>query len=197
MNAFKEWMLVCEALGSGAQSIILRKGGIAEGRAGFSFAHVDFLLFPTLFHEQIASLRVPAGTRLPEPRQKATVEIRFRVRIEWTQTIEDLATARRLGPFHVWRDEVIEERFHYKNEGRLHLACVRVATLEPPHCFPDAPRYGGCRSWVQVPDLPVTTKEKWVLDDAMHQTRVAAIRDVLGLREPVSKSAPQDVPAAK
>jgi hypothetical protein len=35
--AFKEWAIVCEALGRGGQSIILRKGGIAEGREGFSF----------------------------------------------------------------------------------------------------------------------------------------------------------------
>src|SRR2546430_16918150 len=30
---FKEWTLVCEALGRGVQGIIIRKGGIAEGRA--------------------------------------------------------------------------------------------------------------------------------------------------------------------
>jgi hypothetical protein len=29
---FKEWAIVGEALGRGGQSIILRKGGIAEGR---------------------------------------------------------------------------------------------------------------------------------------------------------------------
>jgi hypothetical protein len=29
---FKEWAIVGEALGRGRQSIILRKGGIAEGR---------------------------------------------------------------------------------------------------------------------------------------------------------------------
>ena len=42
---FKEWAVVCEALGSGRQSIILRKGGIAEGREGFSFKHREFFLF--------------------------------------------------------------------------------------------------------------------------------------------------------
>jgi hypothetical protein len=29
---FKDWAIVCEALGRGRQSIILRKGGIGEGR---------------------------------------------------------------------------------------------------------------------------------------------------------------------
>ena len=63
---FKEWALICEALGHGEQSIILRKGGIAEGRAGFQFKHDDFFLFPTLFHEQIAQLKLPGASRLPE-----------------------------------------------------------------------------------------------------------------------------------
>jgi hypothetical protein len=39
---FKEWAIVCQALGRGWQSIILRKGGIAEGRDGFSFQHGEF-----------------------------------------------------------------------------------------------------------------------------------------------------------
>jgi hypothetical protein len=48
---FKEWALVCEALGTGEQTILLRKGGIAEGRDGFGFRHSEFFLFPTFFHE--------------------------------------------------------------------------------------------------------------------------------------------------
>ena len=58
---FKEWSLVCNALGHGTQSVILRKGGIAEGREGFSFRHREFFLFPTFFHEQIAKVRIAAS----------------------------------------------------------------------------------------------------------------------------------------
>jgi len=49
---FKEWDVVCEAIGSGRQDVIFRKGGIHEGRDGFSFKHPEFYLFPTLFHAQ-------------------------------------------------------------------------------------------------------------------------------------------------
>ena len=49
---FKEWQVVCDALATGRQSILLRKGGIHEGREGFSFAHDSFFLFPTRFHAQ-------------------------------------------------------------------------------------------------------------------------------------------------
>ena len=47
--AFKEWALVCEALGSGEQSVILRKGGIAEGKSGFGFDYNEFYLFPVSY----------------------------------------------------------------------------------------------------------------------------------------------------
>ena len=50
--AFKEWEGIVEALGHGAQIVILRKGGIAEGRAGFTPRHPRFWLFPTRFHQQ-------------------------------------------------------------------------------------------------------------------------------------------------
>ncbi len=33
--AFKEWTVVVDALGRGDQIIILRKGGLSEGRDGF------------------------------------------------------------------------------------------------------------------------------------------------------------------
>ena len=49
--AFKEWDVICEALEDGRQSVILRKGGIHEGREGFSFAHEEFVLFPIFFRK--------------------------------------------------------------------------------------------------------------------------------------------------
>ena len=54
---FKEWAIVCQALGEGRQSVMLRKGGIAEGRDGFAFRHREFFLFPTFFHEQVGKSR--------------------------------------------------------------------------------------------------------------------------------------------
>lgn len=50
--AFKEWAIVCRAIAEGRQTLILRKGGIAEKRGGFEVEHREFFLFPTLFHQQ-------------------------------------------------------------------------------------------------------------------------------------------------
>ena len=180
---FKEWTLVCDALGRGVQSIIIRKGGIAEGRAGFRFQHPEFFLFPTLFHEQVAKLKLPEETALPAQRADGCHEITLRVRVEWTQDVADLAVVQRLAPFHIWKDSEIEKRFRYEEEkGKpgVSVAFVRVEKLSEPFLLPDSPKFGGCRSWIQLPELPTGVTFSSVLDPATHRARESEIRAVLG-----------------
>jgi hypothetical protein len=180
---FKEWTLICEALGRGEQSIIIRKGGIAEGRAGFRFQHEEFLLFPTLFHEQVAKLKLPPSTLLPSTLDDGRHEIRLHARVEWTRDVNDLDLARRLAPFHLWQDSEIEKRFHYEEEkgkSGVSVALVRISKLSEPFVFPDSPKYGGCRSWITLPDLPPDITAVSVLDDETHRAREREIREMLG-----------------
>ena len=89
---FKDWSLVCAALGSGKQSLILRKGGIAEGRG-------------------------------------------------------------------------------------LQCAFGRVYRLEPQWTFPDRPGFGGCRSWVTLPEFPTDATALWpVLDDTQFSVLATEVR---------------------
>jgi hypothetical protein len=179
---FKEWTLICDALGRGEQSIILRKGGIAEGRAGFRFQHEEFLLFPTLFHEQVSKLKLPRETPLPARPADGAIEIRHAARVEWTADITDLAVAHRLAPLHLWQDSVVEERFRYDEKQGLgiSLAFVRISRLSEPFVFPDSPKYGGCRSWVNLPDLPTGATLTEVLDAETHRRREQELRALLG-----------------
>jgi hypothetical protein len=180
---FKEWTLVCNALGAGAQSLIIRKGGIAEGRAGFRFQHEEFLLFPTLFHEQVAKLKLPANTQIPALREDGQHEVRLKARVEWTREVNDLALVQKLAPFHCWQESEIEKRFRYEEEKGnpgVSIAFVRIEALQPALVFPDSPKYGGCRSWIQLPDPPPEATFTPVLDDATHRAREAEILKVIG-----------------
>ena len=179
MFGFKEWTLICDALGHGAQSIILRKGGIAEGRAGFRFLHDEFLLFPTLFHEQVAKLKLPPATPLPAPRADGQHEILYRVRVEWTADVTDWEKVRALAPFHLWQESEIEKRFRQDDQPGVSLAFVRVARLSAPFVFPDSPRFGGCRSWITLPEFSTDTTAADVLDDATHRERERQLRALL------------------
>ncbi|MDP9290977.1 MAG: DUF1802 family protein [Verrucomicrobiota bacterium] len=175
--AFKEWALVCDAIGRGQQSIILRKGGIAEGRAGFAFQHADFFLFPTLFHEQLASTKLPPETAMPEAAPDR-IEIRYCIRVEWTALIDDLAVAQKLADFHIWRDEVIAERFGYGKWNGLNLAFIRAYRLAEPCVLENQPAFGGCRSWVELPDVFDVASEP-ALNLEAHHAREKSLKKIL------------------
>ncbi len=149
---FKEWALVCAALGEGRQSVIIRKGGIAEGRDGFAFRHREFFLFPTFFHEQLTRTRL-TDAALPEPRPDE-IEIRYFAKVEDSRVITDWDKASALEPLHILQESVVRERFDYDDTPGVHVAFVRVFRLEPVWRFPDSKAYGGCRSWVQLPGPP-------------------------------------------
>jgi hypothetical protein len=176
--AFKEWAVVCEALGTGRQSVILRKGGIAEGRGGFEFEHDEFYLFPTWFHGQVDKIR-DQGAALPSlPPEKLTVS--FAASIEWSGRVSDKETAHRLSELHILDESVIEERFEYDtgDEGKagtlggqgIHVAFVRVYRLEPAVSMPMEKKFGGCRSWVELPETDFGTMVS-VLSDEEHSRR--------------------------
>src|SRR5438132_14428869 len=95
---FKEWSLVCDALGRGRQSVILRKGGIAEGREGFSFRNGEFFLFPTFFHEQIAKVRIAAAD-IAAPGN--TIAIRWYAKVERALRSNSVGIGEALAPLHV------------------------------------------------------------------------------------------------
>lgn len=163
---FKEWALVCEALGRGEQTILLRKGGIAEGREGFGFRHSEFFLFPTFFHGQIVKVRM-LGVEIPAE-SNGEIQIHYFAKLEVQKKITSWLSAAALEPFHILQESVVRERFQYKGTG-LHVALVRVFRLEPVWVLPDKPAYGGCRSWVSLPQCPAETRFEAVLSDREHE----------------------------
>jgi len=186
--AFKEWALVCEALGSGRQSIILRKGGIAEGRDGFGFEHGEFFLFPTWFHGQVEKVR-DIHAALPEQAPEE-LTVSFAATIEWSGRVGDKEAVHRLADLHVLDASVIEERFEYDTGGGgkpgtlggqgIHVAFVRVYRLEPAVTMPMEKKFGGCRSWVELPEIDPTTMVS-VLSEEEHLRRRELFTRLLGV----------------
>ncbi len=154
MIAFKEWDVVCEALESGRQTVILRKGGIHEGREGFSFGHEEFLLFPTRFHAQGDHVKVPDVVAKPEWTVGEEVVITSKARVTKAVTLTDWDEVAALADRHILTEETIRDRFFWEGKGMasgsIHVAYVEVEKLSEPVCFPYEKKHGGCRSWVEV-----------------------------------------------
>ena len=68
------------------------------------------------------------------------------------------------------RDNVVEERYHYRETQGIHVAFVRVYRLEPPLRLKNEKKYGGCRSWVYLPEMEGSVLVS-VISDEEHQRR--------------------------
>lgn len=151
--AFKEWAVVVDALGRGDQIIILRKGGISEGRSGFQVEHNRFFLLPTLFHQQRECVQPGAQMRFDALGPKLSPDI---LRIEFVAEVvdwkflESLDAALRLRGQHIWREEVIRERFDWGRAKNIYAMAVQVSRLPLPVELPMRTEYGGCKSWVEL-----------------------------------------------
>ena len=123
-----------------------------------------------------------AKTRLTNPElpesRNGKVVIDFFARLEFAAAVTAWETAAALERFHVLRTEVVRERFEYDEAPGLHLGVVRIYRLQPRWIFADKPGYGGCRSWVNLPILPVTTLQP-VLSDREHHDRMAQVKAIL------------------
>jgi CDP-diacylglycerol--glycerol-3-phosphate 3-phosphatidyltransferase len=153
--AFKEWEGIVAALGQGAQIVILRKGGIAEGRAGFAPKHPRFWLFPTRFHEQWERTKPDLRRLAPAGGDGRQIVLEYFAEVTDAVYLESWPQVARLDGDHFWGEEILRERFDYAARpgmtAGLHLLIVRVSRVNLPHRLAPSEAYDGCKSWIEVP----------------------------------------------
>ncbi len=153
MPALKEWDVVCEALGCGRQVVVIRKGGIAEGKDGLTFQHDEFALLPTFFHQQTDRV-VPdfdVAVRSGEaPGEHEGVEIRHAATLVWHRTVSDRAVLARLQAYHILTPEEVGARFDQGSSAGVQVALLRVYRIDPPCRVAWNKSFGGCRSWAEM-----------------------------------------------
>jgi hypothetical protein len=180
--AFKEWAVICRALALGRQSLIIRKGGIAETGGIFTPEHSRFWLYPTHFHEQQQKGVIAAAQDLlqeAEANRAPTGMLRFThfVEVGTVTFVEKLESALALNGLHVWSSETIVQRFHYRTPG-LYVLPVRVWRAGP-HEVPEQHEYAGCKTWVELSESLCTEPREGILDDDEYAKALNAIRDRL------------------
>lgn len=166
--AFKEWAAVCAALGEGIQTLIIRKGGIHEGRDGFRVAHKEFWLFPTYVHEGAGGLEDEAAPllarALAERPAAGMLRLAHYAVVSDVFEIENAEVLPKLAARHVWSANTLDARFHYRQPG-LFVLVVRIHAARAPHIISDSPHFAGCRSWVELPIELSTAGLEPVLSD--------------------------------
>jgi hypothetical protein len=174
--AFKEWAVICQALATGRQTIILRKGGTHERADGFRVDHREFWLYPTRFHETSASLTPDAVPLLQQVLRDQPPPGQFRLRqyavIENAFELSHERDLQSLRGHHVLAAETVHQRFRYRQPG-LHVLLVRVFQLPQAHIVSETPEIAGCKSWVELPRPLATRGAMPVLADEVFQRRRA------------------------
>ncbi|MEM7700042.1 MAG: DUF1802 family protein [Verrucomicrobiota bacterium] len=153
--AFKEWEVVIDAIAKGEQTVLLRKGGISEGRAGFQWLHPQFFLYPSRFHEQVDQVRpqTDGKPRFLAPDSGRLEKVDFRIWIETIETgrLADWEQVCAWEPWHIWKRSTVRDRFEWGDEPGISYAKIRAWKLPQPWLLDDRKSFGGCRSWFGLP----------------------------------------------
>lgn len=178
--ALKEWAVICRALADGRQTLLIRKGGIEETKAGFQVFHRDFWLFPTYVHQNAADL-VPAvraefagvqATRQPA----GSIAFQLYATVEDVVKVVDIERVRSLEGCHILSWDCVASRFHYRNRPGVHVISVRVYRRPTVITLQNTPNYDGCISWVDLDTRLETEGCTPVLSDAEFAARLADIQ---------------------
>ncbi|HZU36595.1 MAG TPA: DUF1802 family protein [Gemmataceae bacterium] len=152
-HAFKEWAVICQALGEGKQALILRKGGVAETGGDFELEHTHFWLFPTYVHQQREGIKpeaLPLLEKVERERPPAEIiRLSHFAEVVGVYHIHQVAPILLLGHHYLWSEQTVRARFEYRSPG-LFVMPVRVYQAAQVHELPNTTEYAGCRSWVEL-----------------------------------------------
>ncbi len=170
LELLKEWAIVCNALGDGRQIFVARKGGISEDEGEFVLTNREFFLFPGYIHQNRESLKPNVHLELEmtssnEP-MDGKIHLREFARVSDFWKVRDFPTLQKLDGDHIWNDRFLRQRFEWGNELGLSHVVLRVYRLSDEIVLPMKKEYGGCKSWVTVPENHKIPAMSPVLSDA-------------------------------
>ena len=150
--ALKEWSATIDALASGDQLFLLRKGGIREINRSFELPHRRFLLYPTHFHEADSLLK-PKFQHLVDSNDsvaRETVVFKAFAEVADVLSVNDADVLDTLSELHIWSDEFVSKRIAWKPRHAADLIVLKTYTLPTPVRMPVEPHHKGCKSWVEI-----------------------------------------------
>ena len=181
--ALKEWAITVEALASGTQIMLMRKGGIHEENKDFRIIHDEFLLYPTYEHQKPELLKQPYRENLQEllsaNRDENSIEFSKWAKVHEVIEISNQDKIESLYDFHIWTDEYAQGRLNWKPMVPLSIILVRVYDLSLKTSVPFIPEYQGCTSWVDIiPAIDMENKTP-VLSDEAFEVKANEIKKAL------------------
>ena len=147
-QAFKEWAPVIRALSAGEQSLIIRKGGIAEDLGRFDKIASRFWLIPTFFHAQRDKIKPTARAYLtPAP---AVPIVSTYAELVSHEFVNNWSAVCALDALHILTATTVKERFDWGDSLGVHVLRIRVFRLRNPSPIELTAEQSGCKSWIDI-----------------------------------------------
>jgi hypothetical protein len=196
LSAFKEWAVSCEALGTGQQVMLFRKGGIKEKGHVFKVEHPHFFLYPTYEHQDTGGVQeryqpLLASSLAAKP-ELGEVQVKYWAQVDEAWGLTSSEPAFKQLPNHIYSEQAVKDRWDWQSSKPLWLLLLRVYKLDQPLTLEVLEDYTGCRSWIDLaasadPASPLSLPPqaalglpcKPVLDDAAYAAKAAAVRALL------------------
>ena len=172
-----------EAMARGEQLVLIRKGGLIEPGGGFALAAPAFVFYPTFEHQAVNYLRPEFRRYFEEagrhraPEGQVCIDL-VGVAVSSAQS-SDPSIVQRLSPFHVYNEAFLTQRLKWQPDQPLTIVVVRAFRLPSPQVLTIAPRYAGCKSWVDLEAPLPAAGAVPVLNEAAFQQRLRALQPLL------------------
>lgn len=130
--------------------------------------HFEFVFFPTLFHQQRESVVPAAQARfdmISPTLSAAWLRIEYVARVAEWHRLTGFDKVEILAGQHVWKNEVLRERFDWGREEGIFAIALRVFKLAAVSDLPNLPEYGGCKSWIELASDISVNDARPVLDE--------------------------------
>lgn len=181
-TGLKEWAVAVKVLREGRQVLLVRKGGISEETRDFRIRARQFLLFPTYEHQNRDQLQAPFRSDLDQvlaaPRDPDRVPIDTWAELTDLFEVTEPWQVEALAGHYCWSRRYAEERLRWRPRKPLLVMAVRAYLLAQPREIEGRPEYGGCKSWVELPPVPLAGMAP-ALGEREYAERIGAVRAAL------------------
>lgn len=180
----KEWAVVVEAIRSGTQCYLLKKGGLTEpDHPEFESPGGMFGLIPIWDKQSSMHLRAESCRTFSEfvsgDDSSDTFSISTVVDITEQVVLSNPIRAHRLWDCHVWRADYLTERINTRPEVPLHLLFVRAYQLPSPIQVKRADSFGETKHWVSLEQDASLNQAQVVLKDPEYKRETRIVREKL------------------
>jgi hypothetical protein len=178
--ALEEWAVICDALATGRQSMLIRSVDGPDGP--FELRNTRFWLKPTFGIEQTNGIKkeaLPAASRLLRLRPASgKVKLSHFAEVNGVYEVHRVFGALLLDDFHIWTEDLIRSRFQESRRG-LYVMLTRIYRGRAPITLQAADLPPAINGWVHLPRGLSTEGATPVLGSKKFERTVSSLEAIL------------------